>query len=91
MSIIELNKVTYELNKMDYIVFLINTERYDGSIDFSKSSDENFIQESLDQQYFYSLQDFQNTFNTDNIISTDTDYIRIIPVSRYLELMTREN
>ena len=90
MSIIESKITTYNTNKLDYVVFLVNTDLIDDSKDYATCSDKEFIEESLDQQYFYSLKDFQREFNTNELVSTFTDYIRIIPVSRFLELITEE-
>lgn len=87
MSIIESKITTYNTNKLDYVVFLVNTDLTDDSKDYATCSDKEFIEESLDQQYFYSLKDFQREFNTNELVSTFTDYIRIIPVSRFLELI----
>ena len=87
MSIIESKVTTYNTNKLDYVVFLVNTDLINDSKDYATCSDKEFIEESLDQQYFYSLKDFQREFNTNELVSTFTDYIRIIPVSRFLELI----
>ena len=87
MSIIESKTIKYDMSTLDYVVFLVNTDMIDSSLDYATCSDKEFIEESLNQQYFYSLQDFQREFNTNELVSTFTDYIRIIPMSRYLELM----
>lgn len=91
MEIIKIVDTIYDLEKYDYIVFCINTDRSDPEIDFSKCSDKEFIMESMDQQYFYSLRDFQECFNNDELISTFTDYIRILPSKYVLQLIMVNN
>ena len=91
MEIVGSKTIKYDMSKLDYIVFLVNTDLIDDSKDYATCSDKEFIEESLDQQYFYSLKDFQREFNTNELVSTFTDYIRIIPIGKYLELMVREN
>lgn len=87
MEIVESKTIKYDMSTLDYIVFLVNTDMIDSSLDYATCSDKEFIEESLNQQYFYSLKDFQREFNTNELVSTFTDYIRIIPMSRYLELI----
>ena len=90
MEIVGSKTIKYDMSKLDYIVFLVNTDLIDDSKDYATCSDKEFIEESLDQQYFYSLKDFQREFNTNELVSTFTDYIRIIPIGRYLELMLKK-
>ena len=88
MEIVESKTIKYDMSTIDYIVFLVNTDMIDDSKDYATCSDKEFIEESLNQQYFYSLQAFQREFNEPGgIVNQETDYIRVIPMSRYLELM----
>ena len=91
MSIIESKTIKYDMSTLDYVVFLVNTDMINDLKDYATCSDKEFIEESMEQQYFYSLQDFQREFNTNELVSTFTDYIRIIPIGKYLELMVRED
>ena len=90
MSIMESKTIKYDLSKLDYIVFLVNTDMIDGSKDYATCSDKEFIEESMDQQYFYSLKDFQREFNTNELVSTFTDYVRILPIKQVLEIIRGE-
>jgi hypothetical protein len=90
MSIMESKTIKYDLSKLDYIVFLVNTDMINDLKDYATCSDKEFIEESMEQQYFYSLKDFQREFNTNELVSTFTDYIRIIPIKQVLEIIRGE-
>lgn len=88
MSIIESKTIKYDTQLLSYIVFVVNSNRVFNDINYSECSDKEFIKESLDQQFFYSLEDFTREFNEPGgLVNQETDYIRIMPMSRYLELM----